>query len=123
MLPFAATSRRERTRSNDSPPSLNSRSNITLEYCNLQYLNYQVCSEGLECTCMNNILSEQDTRAVLDILVEQLGVEERQITPEARIEEDLGADSLLRVEIAMALEEHFNVTIADEKLDKISTVA
>ena len=72
---------------------------------------------------MNNILSEKDTTTVLDILVEQLGVEICQITSEARLEEDLGTDSLMKVEIAMAFEEHFNVTIADDKLDKISTVA
>ena len=71
---------------------------------------------------MNSILSETDTNIVLDILIEQLGVEKSQLTPEARIEEDLGADSLEKVEIAMALDEHFHISIPDEALERISTV-
>ena len=71
---------------------------------------------------MNNILSQQDTKAVLDILVEQLGVEREHLTPEARIQEDLGADSLTVVEISMALEERFNISIPDEEWEKVSTV-
>jgi len=71
---------------------------------------------------MNNILSEKDTKAVLEILVEQLGVEESQLTPEARLEEDLGADSLEIVEIIMALEEQFQISIPDEASEKVSTV-
>lgn len=42
---------------------------------------------------MNDILSEKDAKAVLDILIEQLGVQRAQLTPEARLQEDLGADS------------------------------
>ena len=71
---------------------------------------------------MNDILSETDTKAVLDILVEPLGVERAQLTPTARIQEDLMADSLTVVEITMALEEHFNVSIPDEKWERVSTV-
>jgi acyl carrier protein len=71
---------------------------------------------------MNNRLSETDNNIVLDILVEQLGVERPQLTPEARLQEDLGADSLELVEIAMALDEHFNISIPDEALERISTV-
>ena len=71
---------------------------------------------------MNNVLSETDTNIVLDILVEQLGVEKSQLTFEARLEGDLGADSLERVEIAMALDEHFHISIPDEALERISTV-
>jgi acyl carrier protein len=71
---------------------------------------------------MNNLLSEADTNIVLDILVEQLGVERSQLTLGARLEEDLGADSLEKVEIAMALDEHFNISIPDEALERISTV-
>jgi len=71
---------------------------------------------------MNNVLSETDTNIVLDILTEQLGVERSQLTPEARLEEDLGADSLDKVEIAMALDEQFHISIPDEALEKISTV-
>ena len=71
---------------------------------------------------MNNILSEIDTNIVLDILVEQLGVEKSQLTPEARLEEDLGADSLDIVEIAMALDEQFHISIPDETIERVSTV-
>ena len=71
---------------------------------------------------MNNILSEEDTKAVLDILVEQLGVEQAQLTPDARLEEDLGADSLTLVEITLALEECLNLAIPDQEWEKVTTV-
>jgi acyl carrier protein len=71
---------------------------------------------------MNNILSDMDTKAVRDILVEQLGVQEARLTPEARLADDLGADSLTLVEITMALEDRFNLSIADEEWEKVSTV-
>jgi acyl carrier protein len=71
---------------------------------------------------MNNLLSKTDTRAVLDILVEQLGVQETQVTPEARLHEDLGADSLEDVEIIMALEQRFHVCVPDEITERVSTV-
>lgn len=71
---------------------------------------------------MNSILSEKDTRAVLEILVEQLGVEESQLTPEARLEEDLGADSLDRVEIMMTIDERFHISVPDEIAERVSTV-
>jgi acyl carrier protein len=71
---------------------------------------------------MSNQLSEKDTKAVLDILVEQLGVQQAQLTPEARLQEDLGADSLENVEIIMAIEERFNLSIPDEMTERISTV-
>jgi acyl carrier protein len=71
---------------------------------------------------MNNVLSETDTNIVLDILVEQLGVEKSQLTPEARLEEDLGADSLDIVEIAMALDEQFHISLPDEAIERVSTV-
>ncbi len=72
---------------------------------------------------MNGTLSESDRKAVRDILIEQLGVEASQLTPEARLQEDLGADSLTLVEIAMALEERFDLSIPDEEWEGISTVA
>ncbi len=71
---------------------------------------------------MNNLLSEHDGRAVLEVLAEQLGVTQGQLTPEARLQEDLGADSLTLVEITMALEERFNLSIPDEEWEKVSTV-
>jgi acyl carrier protein len=69
----------------------------------------------------NNVLSEKDTKAVLDILVEQIGVREEQLTPDARMD-DLGADSLTLVEIILALEERFNLSIPDEQSERVSTV-
>jgi len=71
---------------------------------------------------MNGILSEKDTKAVLDILAEKLGVQQAELTPDARFEEDLGADSLTIIEINMAIEEHFNLSISDEKLETVRTV-
>lgn len=71
---------------------------------------------------MNSILSEIETNIVLDILVEQLGAERSQLTREARLEEDLGADSLELVEIAVALDEQFDISLPDEAIDRVSTV-
>ena len=71
---------------------------------------------------MNNILSEKDTLAVQDIIIRQLDVQRDQLTPEARILADLGADSLDVVEISMTLEELFDVAIPDEQWDKVETV-
>ncbi len=59
---------------------------------------------------------------VKGIVVEQLGVAEVEVTPEASFVEDLGADSLDVVELVMALEEEFNVEIPDEDAEKIATV-
>ena len=70
----------------------------------------------------NNILSEKDTKAVLGVLVEQLGVPEEQITPDASLMEDLGADSLDIAEITLAVEERFNLSIPDEQWERVSTV-
>jgi acyl carrier protein len=74
-------------------------------------------------TMMNTILSEQRVTKVQDILMEQLGVERSQITPDAGIMSDLGADSLDMVEISMTVEETFNLTIPDEDVENIRTVA
>ena len=59
---------------------------------------------------------------VKQIVAEQLGVEEDQVTPEASFMEDLGADSLDTVELVMALEEEFDIEISDEHAEKIQTV-
>ncbi len=59
---------------------------------------------------------------VKKIIVDQLGVDEANVTPEASFIEDLGADSLDIVELIMALEEEFGVEIPDEDAEKIVTV-
>lgn len=59
---------------------------------------------------------------VKKIVVDQLGVEENQVTREAKFVEDLGADSLDTVELVMALEEEFKLEIPDEEAEKITTV-
>ena len=59
---------------------------------------------------------------VKKIIVEQLGVEESQVTEEAKFVEDLGADSLDTVELVMALEEEFSIEIPDEDAEKIASV-
>lgn len=59
---------------------------------------------------------------VKDIIVNQLGVEEDDVTPEASFLDDLGADSLDIVELIMALEEEFDLEIPDEDAEKIATV-
>ncbi len=59
---------------------------------------------------------------VREVIVEQLGVDEDQVTLEASFTEDLGADSLDTVELIMAFEEEFGVDIPDEEAEKIKTV-
>ncbi len=59
---------------------------------------------------------------VKQIIVEQLGVDEAEVTPNASFVDDLGADSLDQVELVMAFEEAFNVEIPDEDAEKIKTV-
>jgi len=59
---------------------------------------------------------------VKEIIVEQLGVEESQVTENAKFVEDLGADSLDTVELVMALEEEFNLEIPDEDAENITSV-
>jgi acyl carrier protein len=59
---------------------------------------------------------------VKKIIVEQLGVDEAEVTLEASITDDLGADSLDQVELVMAFETEFNIDIPDEEAEKIKTV-
>ena len=59
---------------------------------------------------------------VKKIIVEQLGVEANEVTPEASITDDLGADSLDQVELVMAFETEFGIDIPDEEAEKIKTV-
>jgi acyl carrier protein len=59
---------------------------------------------------------------VKKIIVDQLGVTEEEVKPEASFVDDLGADSLDTVEMVMAFEEEFNIEIPDEDAEKIKTV-
>ena len=67
-------------------------------------------------------MSSIDER-VCDLVVEQLGVSQDQVTPEASFIDDLGADSLDTVELVMAFEEEFGIDIPDEDAEKIATVS
>jgi len=59
---------------------------------------------------------------VKEIIMDKLGVEESQVTPEASFTNDLGADSLDIVELVMGFESAFNVSVPDEDAEKIGTV-
>ena len=66
--------------------------------------------------------SEEIFEKVKEIIVEQLGVAETAITPDASFIDDLGADSLDVVELIMAFEEEFDMEIPEVEAEKISTV-
>ncbi len=68
------------------------------------------------------IVANDIMEKVKSIIVEQLGVDEAEVTPEAHFIDDLGADSLDTVELVMALEEEFGIEISDEDAEKIQTV-
>jgi len=59
---------------------------------------------------------------IKEAIIDKLGVEESQITPEASFIDDLGADSLDTVELIMALEEEFDLEIPDEDAETLTTV-
>lgn len=59
---------------------------------------------------------------VKKIIIEQLGVDDAQVTPDAHFIDDLGADSLDTVELILSFEEAFNISIPDEEAEKLETV-
>ena len=65
---------------------------------------------------------EEVSEQVKAVLVEQLGIDEDQITDEASFQEDLDADSLDLVELIMELEDQFGMKISDEDAQKLTTV-
>ncbi len=67
-------------------------------------------------------MSASIEKRIKEIVAEQLGVDEAQVTNEASFMDDLGADSLDKVELVMALEEEFDIEISDENAEKIQTV-
>ncbi|MFU8890259.1 MAG: acyl carrier protein [Anaerosomatales bacterium] len=66
---------------------------------------------------------EEIIEKVSEVIVDQLNVERDDVTEEAAFIDDLGADSLDLVELVMALEAEFNVSIPDEDVESIKTVA
>lgn len=62
------------------------------------------------------------TSRVKAIIVDKLGVDESEVTPEASFTNDLGADSLDTVELIMEFEKEFDIQIPDDQAEKISTV-
>ena len=66
--------------------------------------------------------SEEVFEKVKNIIIEQLGVSETAVTPDASFIDDLGADSLDIVELVMALEEEFDIEIPDTDAEKVVTV-
>ena len=66
-------------------------------------------------------MSEIESK-VKEIIAEKLGVDEENVKPEASFTHDLGADSLDTVELIMEFEKAFNITIPDDKAEKIATV-
>ncbi|MBL8204972.1 MAG: acyl carrier protein [Blastocatellia bacterium] len=67
-------------------------------------------------------MSESIEEKVKQIIVDELGVEETEVTANARFVDDLGADSLDNVELVMRFEEEFGVEIPDEDAEKIQSV-
>ncbi|OYT15389.1 MAG: acyl carrier protein [Bacteroidetes bacterium 4572_77] len=64
-----------------------------------------------------------DTKVkVIDIIVDKLGVDPSEVTPEANFTNDLGADSLDTVELIMEFEKEFNISIPDDQAENIQTV-
>jgi acyl carrier protein len=71
---------------------------------------------------MNEILSEPNAHALEEILTRELGVKREQLKMESRIQEDYSADSLTVMEIDMAVEERFSLSIPDERWEKVRTI-
>jgi acyl carrier protein len=67
-------------------------------------------------------MSETSEAKIREIIVEQLGVNADQVTREAKLIEDLGADSLDAVELVMAIEEEFGIEVPDEQAEKLQVV-
>lgn len=67
-------------------------------------------------------MAEDMQQKVVDLIVDQLGVDADSVTPDAHFIDDLGADSLDTVELVMAFEEEFDLEISDEDAEKLETV-
>src|SRR5439155_2826814 len=122
MLPAAPTASNAFRRSSERPLSAKSFANMTVRYSNLRKLNYQAHLRRSTVRSMNDILVEKDARVVEEILTRELDVRREQLTHDVCLVDDLGADSLTLVEITMALEDQFNISIPDERWEKVRTV-
>jgi acyl carrier protein len=67
-------------------------------------------------------MADYSQQKVIDLIVDQLGVDADNVTPDAHFIDDLGADSLDTVELVMAFEEEFDLEIPDEDAEKLETV-
>jgi len=74
------------------------------------------------CLTKNNVDMSDIATRVKSIIVDKLGVDENEVTPEASFTNDLGADSLDTVELIMEFEKEFNIAIPDDQAEKIGTV-
>ena len=68
-------------------------------------------------------MAEDIQQKVVDLIVDQLGVDADSVTPEAHFIDDLGAESLDTVELVMAFEEEFDMEVPDEDAEKLETVS
>jgi len=73
-------------------------------------------------TEITDLLTEQEIKGVQEILCREMDVKPEQLEPGAVLDADLGADSLTKVEIIMALEEKFGVTVPDEISERVEKV-
>jgi acyl carrier protein len=71
---------------------------------------------------LEELMAESIEEKVKQIIVDELGVDESEVTPNARFIDDLGADSLDTVELVMRFEEEFGIEIPDEEAEKIQSV-
>jgi acyl carrier protein len=61
-------------------------------------------------------------KRITTIIAEQLGIEESMVTPQAKLADDLGSDSLDEIELVMAIEDEFGIELTDEDAEKCATV-
>ena len=79
----------------------------------------------METTTTESVKSEEQIKVeakIIEMIVDKLGVEKKDVIPTAQFTNDLGADSLDTVELIMAFEEEFGMKIPDEEAEKIKTV-
>ena len=67
-------------------------------------------------------MSKTVTETVIELIAEELDFDVSEVTPNADLYVDLGADSLDRTELAITLEEHFEIEVLDEEIDHLKTV-